>query len=57
MLLDALLAATERLIITYTGNDERTNLRRVRRRCRSASCSTSSSERWAASTAGLAMRS
>jgi exodeoxyribonuclease V gamma subunit len=25
MLLDALLAATERLIITYTGNDERTN--------------------------------
>jgi len=28
MLLDALLAATEQLIITYTGNDERTNLRR-----------------------------
>ena len=28
MLLDALIAATERLIITYTGNDERTNLRR-----------------------------
>ena len=28
MLLDALLAATERLIITYTGNDERTNVRR-----------------------------
>ncbi len=28
MLLDALLAATERLIVTYTGNDERTNLRR-----------------------------
>ena len=28
MLLDALLAATERLIITYTGNDERTNLPR-----------------------------
>jgi exodeoxyribonuclease V gamma subunit len=28
MLLDALLAATERLIITYTGNDERTNLSR-----------------------------
>ena len=28
MLLDALLAATERLIITYTGNDERTNLAR-----------------------------
>jgi exodeoxyribonuclease V gamma subunit len=28
MMLDALLAATERLIITYTGNDERTNLRR-----------------------------
>ncbi len=28
MLLDALLAATERLIITYTGNDERTNLER-----------------------------
>ncbi len=28
MLLDALMAATERLIITYTGNDERTNLRR-----------------------------
>jgi exodeoxyribonuclease V gamma subunit len=26
LLLDALLAATERLIITYTGNDERTNL-------------------------------
>ena len=25
MLLDALLAATERLIVTYTGNDERTN--------------------------------
>jgi exodeoxyribonuclease V gamma subunit len=28
MLLDALLAATERLIITYTGHDERTNLPR-----------------------------
>jgi exodeoxyribonuclease V gamma subunit len=28
MLLDALLAATERLIITYTANDERTNLPR-----------------------------
>ena len=28
MLLDALLAATERLIITYTGNDERTNVKR-----------------------------
>jgi exodeoxyribonuclease V gamma subunit len=28
MLLDALLAATERLMITYTGNDERTNVRR-----------------------------
>ena len=28
MLLDALMAATERLIITYAGNDERTNLRR-----------------------------
>ena len=28
MLLDALMAATERLIITYTGNDERTNLPR-----------------------------
>ncbi|MBV9714528.1 MAG: exodeoxyribonuclease V subunit gamma [Solirubrobacterales bacterium] len=28
LLLDALLAATERMIITYTGNDERTNLRR-----------------------------
>ncbi len=28
MLLDALLAATERLLITYTGNDERTNLPR-----------------------------
>jgi exodeoxyribonuclease V gamma subunit len=28
MLLDALLAATERLLITYTGNDERTNVRR-----------------------------
>jgi exodeoxyribonuclease V gamma subunit len=28
MLLDALVAATEQLIITYTGNDERTNLRR-----------------------------
>ena len=28
MLLDALMAATERLIITYTGNDERTNVRR-----------------------------
>jgi exodeoxyribonuclease V gamma subunit len=26
MLLDALLAASERLIITYTGNDERTNM-------------------------------
>ncbi len=26
LLLDAVLAATERLIITYTGNDERTNL-------------------------------
>ncbi len=28
MLLDALMAATERLVITFTGNDERTNLRR-----------------------------
>ena len=28
LLLDALLAATERLMITYTGNDERTNTRR-----------------------------
>jgi exodeoxyribonuclease V gamma subunit len=28
MLLDALMAASERLIVTYTGNDERTNLRR-----------------------------
>jgi exodeoxyribonuclease V gamma subunit len=28
LLLDAVLAATERLIITYTGNDERTNLTR-----------------------------
>ena len=28
MLLDALLAASERLIITYTGNDERTNIAR-----------------------------
>jgi exodeoxyribonuclease V gamma subunit len=28
LLLDALLAATDRLIITYTGHDERTNLRR-----------------------------
>jgi exodeoxyribonuclease V gamma subunit len=28
LLLDALMAATERLIVTYTGNDERTNLRR-----------------------------
>ncbi len=28
MLLDALLAATDRLIVTYTGNDERTNARR-----------------------------
>jgi len=28
MLLDALMAATDRLIITYTGNDERTNVRR-----------------------------
>jgi len=28
LLLDALLAATERLILTYTGNDERTNARR-----------------------------
>ncbi len=28
MLLDALLAATDRLIITYTGNDERTNMPR-----------------------------
>ena len=28
MLLDALMAATERLIITYSGHDERTNLRR-----------------------------
>jgi len=27
-LLDALMAATERLIVTYTGNDERTNLAR-----------------------------
>ena len=28
MLLDALMAATDRLIITYTGNDERTNIAR-----------------------------
>jgi exodeoxyribonuclease V gamma subunit len=28
MLLDALMAATERLVITYTGADERTNVRR-----------------------------
>ena len=28
LLLDALMAATDRLIITYTGNDERTNLER-----------------------------
>jgi exodeoxyribonuclease V gamma subunit len=28
LLLDALMAATERLIVTYTGNDERTNRRR-----------------------------
>ena len=28
MLLDALLAATDRLIVTYTGNDERTNVAR-----------------------------
>ncbi len=28
LLLDALLAATDRLIITYTGHDERTNLPR-----------------------------
>ncbi len=28
MLLDALLAATDRLIVTYTGNDERTNMPR-----------------------------
>ncbi len=28
MLLDALLAATAQIIITYTGNDERTNVRR-----------------------------
>ena len=28
LLLDALLAATERLIVTYTGNDERTNTER-----------------------------
>ena len=29
LLLDALLAATERLIVTYTGNDERTNTPRA----------------------------
>ena len=28
LLLDAMLSATDRLIVTYTGNDERTNLRR-----------------------------
>lgn len=28
LLLDALLAATDRLIVTYTGNDERTNVQR-----------------------------
>src|SRR4051812_25030545 len=28
LLLDALLAATDRLIVTYTGNDERTNVAR-----------------------------
>jgi exodeoxyribonuclease V gamma subunit len=28
LLLDALLAASEQLIVTYTGNDERTNMRR-----------------------------
>ena len=38
LLLDALMAATDRLIITYTGNDERTNVARARRRCRWASC-------------------
>ena len=46
LLLDALLAATDRLIVTYTGNDERTNVaapaggagRRAARRRRRARC-------------------
>ncbi len=32
LLLDALMAATDRLIVTYTGNDERTNLAQAARR-------------------------
>ena len=40
LLLDALLAATDRLIVTYTGNDERTNLAAAAGGARSASCST-----------------
>ena len=39
LLLDALLAARDHLVITYSGRDERSNLRR-RPLCPSASCST-----------------
>jgi len=55
MLLDALLAATERLIVTYTGSDERTNLPRPPA-VPSASCSTWWIARSAASKAPLASR-
>ena len=50
MLLDALMAATDKLIVTFTGNDERTN-GPARRPCRSASCSTSWTARCAATPA------
>ena len=40
LLLDALLAATDRLVITYSGRDERTNAAPAARPCRWASSST-----------------
>ena len=49
LLLDALLAAGDHLVVTYSGRDERTNAA-ARRPSRSASCSTSSTRRRAPST-------
>ena len=57
LLLDAVLAARDHLIVTYTGHDERTQPARARPRCRSASCSMSSTRPCAASTAGRGTRS
>ena len=52
MLLDALLAATDRLIVTYTGNDERTNVAAPAGGSGRASCSTSSIARCASKGGG-----